>query len=51
MSYDIVNPILVEARPSQQGGLELCIPLPLLTRLKEKLQASFFFFFKLCCHY
>ena len=42
MSYDIVNPILVEARPSQQGGLELCIPLPLLTRLKEKLQASFF---------
>ena len=40
--YDIVNPILVEARPSQQGGLELCILLPLLTRLKEKLQASFF---------
>lgn len=40
MSYDIVNPFLVEARPNKQGGLELCLPPPLLTRLKEKLQAS-----------
>ena len=38
MSYDVVNPILVEAVPNPQGGLELCLPPPLLTRLKEKLQ-------------
>ena len=26
MSYDVVNPILVEAVPDPQGGLELCLP-------------------------
>ena len=40
MSYDAVNPVLVEARPDEHGGLELCLPPPLLHRLKERLQVS-----------
>ena len=40
MSYDPVNPVLLESRSDEHGNLGLCIPAPLLTRLKEQMQAS-----------
>jgi len=40
MSYDPANPVLLESRSDQHGNLGLCIPAPLLTRLKEQMQAS-----------
>jgi len=39
MSYDPVNPVLIESRSDEHGNFGLSMPAPLLTRLKEQMQA------------